>query len=271
MNIETWLHLATLRLKSAGINSAKLDAEVIAAHILRVSRAWLFAHPEAEIPELAAEAMLIRRENREPLPYLIGGWEFYGHWFRVTADVLIPRSDTETLVEAALALTQDSIDMLDLCTGSGCVGISLALARPGWRVTGSDISQVALDVARLNAEHLEAGVEFVQSDGFLSIKNEFDLIVVNPPYIGTSESLMPEVAQYEPHVALYSGHTGYEFYERMAVEVLPCLRVGGYFMMEVGHTQSEKVAGLFRNSEWRSPTIHPDLSGIPRVVKVQRA
>ena len=272
MTVNEWLRTASKRLKHAGIDSPRLDAEVMAAHILRVGRPWLFAHPEADMPELAGEALLARREHREPLSYIVGGREFYGRWFKATPAVLIPRQDTEVLVETALALPRGAQTVLDLGTGSGCIGITLALERPNWTVTASDISAAALALAEENAESLDVGVAFILSDGFEALTHQtFDLIVTNPPYIGTYEPLMPEVFQFEPHLALFAGETGYEFYERLAREAYLYLNHSGSLMMEVGYQQADHVAKLFAHEKWVLSGTQHDLSGIARVLTMQRA
>lgn len=252
-----------------GIESARLEAQVLAGHVLRVDRSWLLAHPEHEFNELAGETLLQRRAAREPLAYLLGHREFFGRDFRVTPAVLIPRQETETLVEEALR-REGSAEVLDVGTGSGAIAITLAKERPDWRVVAVDVSPTALSIAQENAESLRADVRFVLSDGFTELLGEsFDLIVTNPPYIGTDEPLMPEVAGHEPHLALFSGATGLEFYERLAREAPAHLNDGGFLMMEVGYRQAADVQRLFEDAGWRHERTVADLDGTPRVVVVR--
>jgi release factor glutamine methyltransferase len=270
VTVGEWLKLAEARLNAAGIESGRTESHTLAAHILGVDRAWLLAHPEAEFPDLAGEKLLERRESREPLAYLLGKREFYGRDFLVRPGVLIPRHETETLVEAALADLPQGASVLDLGTGSGCIGITLKLERPDLNVTLSDVSEVALRVAAHNADLLGANVRLVRSDGFAELLGEaFDRVVSNPPYIGEGEHLMPEVADHEPAEALYSGPTGLEFYERLAAEGASYLLDGGQILLEVGYQQAGAVRELFEAQGWRHLKTIKDLSGVERVVAFQ--
>src|ERR1044072_4019884 len=179
------------RLEAAGIESPALEAQLLAGHVLLVDRTYVLTHPEEEFPELAGETLLQRREGQEPLAYILGEREFFGRRFRVGPGVLIPRQETETLVEAAMEQS-DVQSVLDVGTGSGCIAITLKLERPEWEVTAVDISERALDIASDNAKLLGADVRYLLSDGFASLLGEsFDLIVTNPPYVGLHEALPP--------------------------------------------------------------------------------
>jgi release factor glutamine methyltransferase len=269
VTVGEWTRHAEARLTAAGIEGARLEAQILAGHVLGVNRARLFAHPDAEFPELAAEALLQRREAREPLAYLLGKREFYGREFFVGPGVLIPRQETETLVETALQDLPQGAYVLDLGTGSGCIGLTLKLERPDLDVTLSDISDRALSIAERNADALGAKVRLVRSDGFEELLGEaFDRIVTNPPYIGRHEELMPEVADHEPSEALYSGETGMEFYERLARQASAYLLDGGRVFMEVGHRQASSVKALFESEGWRHVQTAADLSGVDRVVEM---
>jgi len=271
MTLGPWLATAEERLAEAGIESGRLEAQVLAGHILGVDRTWVLAHPEATLPEARAGALLARRIRREPLAYILGYREFYGRRFLVSPAVLIPRQETETLVEAAIALGSTPMAVLDLGTGSGILAVTLKLERPAWDVTALDVSLTALMVAQQNAEALGADVRFCLSDAFAALgERTFDLIVTNPPYIGVGEPLMPEVGQFEPSLALFAGPTGFSFYERLAAEGLRKLNGGGRMMMEVGHTQAADVANLFVEQGWVHFDTVADLSGTPRVVVVGR-
>ena len=269
MRLDEWLRNATTRLDLAGIDSPRLEAQVLAAHVLRVGRSWLLAHPEHEFPDLAGEALLQRREAREPLAYLTGYREFRGREFQVDPSVLIPRHETEELVEAALALYGDrpTLAVLDLGTGSGVLAATLKLERPAWEVTAVDVSPEALATASVNARFHGANVRFVLSDGFSALLGEgFDLVVSNPPYVGDAEELPPEIRDHEPPGALFAGPTGLEFYERLAREAPDHLQDGGGILLEVGHRQASAVRSIFEDAGWRHETTRRDLSGVERVV-----
>lgn len=266
MNLRDWLQHASARLDAAGIESAKLEAQVLASHVMLVDRTWIIAHPEAEINELAAETVLQRRESREPLAYILGWREFYGRRFEVAPGVLIPRQDTEILLEVALRLANEG-PILDLGTGSGCLAITLKLERPELEVWASDVSQVALNLAKRNAEFHGADVRFLESDLFDRFPQvQFEHIISNPPYIADSEELMPEVQNHEPSGALFSGPTGLEFYERLAVEAPAFIRPIGKLAVEVGQGQAWDVVNVLSVQGWPNDWVTCDLSGIERVV-----
>lgn len=270
MNLQDWLHQATQRLETAGIDSARLDAQMLAAHLFLRDRTWVITHPEAEVNELAAEALLQRREAREPLAYILGWREFYGRRFEVAPGVLIPRQDTEALLETALSRVHEG-PVLDLGTGSGCLAVTMKLERPEIEVWASEVSPEALRIARRNAEFHEARVQFVESDLFTNFPGiQFEYIVSNPPYIADWEELMPEVRDFEPAGALFSGPTGLEFYERLARETQDYLLFNGKLIMEVGHRQAQDVVNLFGRHGWPNDFVVEDLSGIDRVVVCTR-
>ncbi len=270
MRLDEWLRQATTRLDIAGIESARLEAQVLAAHVLRVERSWLLAHPDHEFPEMAGEGLLQRREANEPLAYITGYRDFYGRTFGVDPSVLIPRHETEELVEAVLAYhtpPDRPLRILDLGCGSGILAITIKLERPSCEVTGVDISPEALATASANARFLQADVRFVLSDGFSALLGEsFDFIVSNPPYIGDDEELPSEVRDHEPAGALFSGPTGLEFYARLANEAPAHLEDGGAIFLEVGHRQAGEVRTLFESAGWKHQETRRDLSGIERVL-----
>jgi len=272
MRLAKWVQNAQAELAAAGIQSARLEAQVLAAHVLGKDRSAILAHPEWEIDEHRANGFLRRRVNQEPLAYILGYREFYRRQFRVTKDVLIPRQETETLITAFLecSLPEDA-HILDLGTGSGCIGISLKLERPTLRVTLADISRAALNIAIENAQRLGAAVEAVESDGFSGLAaNKFHAIVTNPPYVAIADPLPQEVRDFEPHGALYAGTTGLEFYERLTKEAVVHLEPKGVLLTEVGDGQAAAVKHVFTSAGWTVGRSWRDLSGIERVVAAYR-
>ncbi len=261
MTIREWLSLATQKLPG---DSPELEAQVLLARSLGVDRSWLLAHRDDALPEaVMAEAWLKRRVAREPLAYILGDREFYGRTFRVTPDVLIPRQETELLVDIAVQRRPDTL--LDLGTGSGCLAVTIALELPDCRVTGSDISARALPLAQENGARLGASVEWVESDWFANITGTFDLVVSNPPYVGPQEPLEPELTDWEPHLALYAEEGGLAAYRAIASSAAPFLSRGGAIAVEHGWTQREAVEAVFAEFGWASAETRSDLDGHDRV------
>ena len=268
MTLAEWLREAEARLIISGVLDARLEARVLAEHTLDIDRPAIVAHGEKSVDVDLLSVPLDRRLAREPLAYIVGIREFYGRPFSVTPDVLIPRQETEHLVEQTLSrIDLPSARILDLGTGSGCIGISLALERPSWNVTLSDVSETALSVATQNARSLGATVETINSDLFRGLQGRvFDAIVSNPPYIAEGTPLMPEVGLFEPESALYGGESGLDFYERIAEQAPSHLSHGGLLFVEIGAGQTNDVVGILGEAGWRKVEIHPDLAAIPRVV-----
>ena len=212
------------------------------------------------------EPLIERRLAGEPLQYVLGEWEFFGLPFFVDETVLIPRPDTEVLVETALKLlSEERKDVLDLCCGSGCIGIALA-ACGGARVTAADISADALSITERNARRNGVSVETVQSDLFESISGTYDLIVSNPPYLTAEEMETREKSlRYEPALALFGGEDGLDCYRRIAAEYRRFLRPGGTLLLEIGMTQKDAVSALFEDCACIC-----DYGGRPRVISVKR-
>ena len=261
MTVGEWIPAATQRLERAGVTSARLEAQLLAAHVLIVDRTYILTHPEAELNELAAETLVQRRESQEPLAYILGYREFYGRKFRVTPSVLIPRQETELLIEEALKLPT-SLRVVDIGTGSGCIAITLKLERPDWDVWAVDISGAALQVARENAETLGAEITFRHSDLFSGLEGErFDLILSNPPYIGIEEPLPAEIRNHEPPTALFADNHGLKIYQQLADAYRHQLNEGGRILLEIGQSQGPAVAELFQGE------ILKDLSGNDRAVR----
>ncbi len=270
MTRAEWLRRAEQQLIEAGVDSPRLDAELLLAHSLGVSRATLRIHLDDSIPE-GVDGLLERRLLREPLSYILGKKEFFGRDFAVGPGVLVPRPETEILVERALKWLagKPGARILDVGTGSGCIAITLALEMPGSQVCAVDISADALQAARSNGHALGANVEWLELDGFPP-GGTFDLVVSNPPYIASAYDLSPEVGQYEPSLALFGGEDGLDFYRRLATEAPNHLSPAGAMILEIGFDQGETVPRILEESGWVDCTVTPDLSGLPRVVQASR-
>jgi release factor glutamine methyltransferase len=271
MKLGQWIASAQGRLQANGLEAAKLEAELLAAHVLLVDRTWIIAHPDADFPELAGESLVQRRLTHEPLAYILGRREFYGREFAVRSGVLVPRQETETLVEAALGEECQGCKVLDIGTGSGCIAITLALERPTWHVYASDVSEEALDIARANGDRLGANVEWIVADVASGIAEmDFDLIVSNPPYVAQAADLPLEIRSFEPEVALYAGQSGLDFYHRISIETPILLSPRGAILLELGVGQLEPVRTIFENRGWCFVQSWKDLLGVERVIKLKR-
>jgi release factor glutamine methyltransferase len=252
------------------------DAELILAHVLGCDQIALLTHPERLLsPEEADqfEDLLRRRLAREPVQYLIGAQEFFCLLFEVSPDVLIPRPETEHLVEAVLEHfgREANPRIIDVGTGSGAIAVTLAHLLPQSQVTALDISCTALAVARRNAQRhgVMDRVTLLQSDLLVSITSkEFDVVVSNPPYIAAGEVLEPQVTNYEPHSALYAGPTGLEIYERLIPQARRVLKSRGWLILEIGYGQRSALLKLLK--DWTLVTVRDDLRGIPRVIQAQK-
>lgn len=267
MRLDAWVVAATKELEAAGIESARLEARLLAGHALGRDRAWTLAHGETLVDEWTLGELLRRRTDREPLAYIVGYREFFGRRFAVDRRVLIPRPETETVVEAALEAIRKGRyrKVLDLCTGSGCIGITLALEQPELEVWASDVSVDALGVARSNGMALRAPLRFVESDLFENLQGKrFDMIVCNPPYVAADAPLAPEVGAWEPSAALFAGGNGLEVYARIAKQAPPHL--SGPLILEVGDDQAPEVKALFEEQGWNFLNSKRDLLGHERVL-----
>ena len=260
----------------AHVSTGKRDAELLLLRALGRDRAWLLTHGEAPITDeqmAQLEAWIARRERHEPIQYILGEQEFYGLAMRVTPAVLIPRPETEHLVEATLArVPRDrGIEIADVGTGSGAIAVALAHALPLARITALDISPKALDVARSNAERhgVADRVRLLESDLLSTVRGEqFFAVVANPPYVAETEALAPQVRDYEPHAALFAGPTGLEVYRRLIPEAREVLEPGGWLLLEIGHGQRDALAEQLAG--WNEVSFEADLQGIPRVAIAQR-
>jgi release factor glutamine methyltransferase len=256
--------------------SARRDAELLLLHATRITRTELLTHPDRalSLDQLAAyEAAIARRARHEPVQYIIGTQEFYGRPFAVSPAVLIPRPETEHLVEAVLGLQPGPTNILDIGTGSGILAITLALELPTAHVTAVDISPAALALAEQNARLLGAAprIRFVPSDLFSELADmRYDCIVSNPPYVATTETLEPQVHDYEPTTALYAGDDGLAIYRRLIPEAAHHLRPGGHLLLEIGHSQHNAIHSFLINSGYLNIRFRQDLQDIPRVAIAQQ-
>lgn len=287
---EVWtirrvLEWAAGDLRARGAETPRLDVEILLAFVLATNRIGLIVDPERPLSsaELGRYRELHKRRRAgEPVAYLLGEREFYGRPFRVDRRVLVPRPETELLVEVGLTRTRGldlSMTVLDLCTGSGCVAITLARERPTARVLGTDLSKDALDVARENAERLGAvpRVWFRESDLFADLGLDpsgappsFDLVTANPPYVCIGDSLPVTVRDFEPHMALFAGDDGLTIVRRIVEEAPRHLRPGGVLALEIGSGQAPEVARLLEASGLVAIETKKDYAGIERVVSGMR-
>jgi release factor glutamine methyltransferase len=299
MDVRSALSEGIAQLERENVPSAALAAELLLMHALGRDRAWLYAHPEVELGAAPREqyfSLLARRVSGVPTQHLTGHQEFWGLDFEVTPDVLIPRPETEHLVEVAierLALgsdagsprRQEKFRIADVGTGSGCIAISLAQEFPNARIIATDICAAALEVARRNATRhgVDSRIEFVECNWMDALLHQspvagqhaprFDLIVSNPPYIGRqeAEALAREVRDHEPAVALFGGETGVEIYAPLIAQAATLLKPGGILVLELGHNSLAHVSRLLAMIEWESVVVTNDLAGISRVVSAQRS
>jgi len=329
-DIRTALKKGLAQLREAHVPSFTLAAELLLVHVLGRDRTWLYAHPEEQVSSADAErffALIARRRNGEPTQHLIGKQEFWGLEFEVTPDVLIPRPETEHVIEVGLdrlavrelragrkqTLTGKGLQIADIGTGSGCIAIALAKELAQASISATDISSAALTVARRNAtrhsvsdrvhfiecnllEGLKAhgaanvslplvGAQHAASSlgntepfaelGSRSTEHEsrfFDLIVSNPPYVGRREAvtLVREVRDHEPEIALYGGEEGYELYGDLIAQAAAHLKPGGILVLELGHNSLPAVQPLFDATAWTNVGVTDDLAGIPRVLAAER-
>jgi release factor glutamine methyltransferase len=274
---ETWTTLKVLTWTSSylaekGLENARREAEWMLCSVTGLDRVGLYLNFDKPLNEdelTAYRALVARRAKREPLQYLLGSQEFDGLDFVVSPSVLIPRHDTETLLEAALSLAPDAKNILDIGTGSGCIAISIAKRLPDSRVSAIDISPEALAVARKNAELNSVTVEFLQGSFFAPVAGRrFDLILSNPPYITTADlaTLQPEVRDHEPKLALDGGPDGLDAYRVLAGSAVQYLNKGGWLMLEIGVGQSEDVARLLASAGLGDIFFKDDNAAIQRVV-----
>ncbi len=277
MTVADLRELGSRALKEAGIEDHDTDPLIILERILKKNRTFILTEPDTEVGPNECERFLSCIEDRKkriPLQYILGVADFMGLEFYVNQDVLIPRFDTEFVTEEVMIATDDGMRVLDLCTGSGCILLSLMCYKNDLTGVGSDISEGAVRVARKNAEALkEAGrlngsAEFITGDLFENVNGSFDIIVSNPPYIrsGDISSLMSEVKDHEPGSALDGGRDGLDFYRRIADEAFSYLNAGGRIFLEIGYDQGDDVRSIFAGRGYRDVRVKKDYSGNERVV-----
>jgi release factor glutamine methyltransferase len=302
LDVRAALKEGMARLRAAHVPSHTLATELLLMHTLGRDRTWLYTHPEAALDPADTEkylGLIARRAAGEPTQYLTGKQEFWGLEFEVTPAVLIPRPETEHVMEVALArlgprgfkihlnsgLPREKLRIADVGTGSGCLAIALAYELPHAEIFATDISAAALEVARRNATRhaLADRIHFLETNLLDGLTDEvgsgdaksrnFDLIVSNPPYVAREESarLQREVRDHEPHAALFGGPTGVEMYARLIEEAGSLLRSGGILVLELGYNSAEHVrATLAEQKRWTNVTFTNDLAGIPRVAAADR-
>jgi release factor glutamine methyltransferase len=296
MDVRAALKEGMAQLRAANVPSSTLAAELLLMHALDRDRTWLYTHPEAELDTSMARdyfALIARRAAGEPTQYLTGKQEFWGLEFEVNPDVLIPRPETEHVIEVALerlGVRGIKINMrtgepgpplriADVGTGSGCLAVALAHELPHAEILATDISAAALDVARRNAARhgVSSRANFFEGDLLKPISaspRSFDLIVSNPPYVAqdSAATLTREVREHEPHIALFGGPSGIEIYERLIQDAGELLRSGGVLVLELGYNSAQPVrAILVEQRNWVNVSVTDDLAGIPRVLSAERA
>ncbi len=286
--MDTWtirrlLQWCTPWLSQKGCDSPRLDGELLLAEVLNLERITLYLDPDRPLtaPELAAfKALVKRRAQREPVALILGRRDFWQHTFKVAPGVLIPRPETEGLLEAVIEHHPDrqaGLTMLEIGVGSGAVLCSLLAEYPRARGVGSDISATALTISRENAVRIAVSDRLRLLSGDLTaplaVGERFDLIVSNPPYIASPvlKTLAPEVARWEPIAALDGGGDGLAVLRRLAAECAGFLQPGGLLALEIGHDQAEAVSGLLAAAGYESITVRPDYGGQPRIVTALHA
>ena len=279
LTLKQLYKVGTVKLAEEGIEEFSLDAWYLLEYVTGVSKAMYFAEPERAVSEENADRYIdcIRqRAAHIPLQHITGEQEFMGYPFCVNEQVLIPRQDTEILVEEAIQIMRPKMKILDMCTGSGCIVLSiLKMCKEKYYMTdlqgiGADVSEEALKVARENSRRLEVPVTWIQSDLFAKIPEEekYDVIVSNPPYIETAviDTLQEEVRLHDPYIALDGKEDGLYFYRRIISEADKYLKPQGKLMFEIGCDQAEAVEELMKNAGYEQITVKKDLAGLDRVV-----
>ncbi len=274
------------QLQSSGVDEARRTAGVLLCHALGIDRTHLLTKSDQQIEEPNYQSylqLIERRAAREPLQYITGHQEFYGLDFIVTHDVLIPRPETEFLVEQVIKLCGESRliapIIVDVGTGSGCIAVAIATSIPDAKVIATDVSVAALAVAQKNAERNGVGrrIEFLEGDlleplGRSNLELSVDILASNPPYVeeGRPELVQREVRDWEPHAALFGGADGLNFYRRLLADGLKYVKPGGYLVCEIGYTQFDAISDMIAGPSWELIEATSDLQGIPRTLTVRR-
>lgn len=271
MTYKETIDLGIRVLELAGIEEAENDAWLLLSKECKMNRTAYYMHMKDEIlPEQLNEykGLIKKRAERVPLQYITGEQEFMGLTFHVNSNVLIPRQDTETLVEEAIKLVEPGMSILDMCTGSGCIIISILKKCSGIQGTGSDISKQALNVAKENAKLNNVAVDFERSDMFENLSDKYDMIVSNPPYIRSDvvPTLMPEVCEFEPLDALDGHEDGLYFYRKIIKECKSFLKEDGKILFEIGNDQGQAVSDMLTYAGFRNVGVIKDLAHNDRVV-----
>lgn len=261
-------------LKSSSTETPRLDAEILLAFALGLERESFLIYPPEVFGESSVNGYrdyLTRRAAGEPVAYITGRKDFHDYRFAVNSSVLVPRPETEEMVEAILDRfgNDGSMDVCDVGTGSGNIAVTLGVERPSWNITAVDVSQAALETAKLNAKNIGAqNIKFVRSNLFGSIENEFDLVVSNPPYVDEDEkeNLGLEVGRYEPAAALFAPDKGLSVVKRLLRDVPEYLKANGSFYCEIGYDQKSAVEKLFDGDIWKDLSFKRDLAGHWRIV-----
>ncbi len=277
MTLGESLKNAVAALGGAGVGSPRMNAEVLLMFALGCDRAYLYAHPERELTadeQARYQDALEERARGVPSQYITGHQEFWGLDLIVSPAVLIPRPETEHLVEAVLELARPLPQprIVDVGTGSGCVALALAHELADAEIHATEFSPAALEVARANAArlNLQRRIGFHQADLLAGIPGQFDVVASNPPYVGESEAdkVQREVRKFEPTMAVFAGAEGLDTIRRLIPQARKALKPGGWLAMEIGFSQEEKVRGLL--GEWNEVRSVPDLQGIPRVILARK-
>lgn len=279
MQLKGSLNQAVARLTAENVPSPRMNAELLLMFTLSCDRAYLFAHPERQLTadeHARYNAALAERSRGVPAQYITGHQEFWGMDLIVNSSVLIPRPETEHVIEVVLKLPEggalSEVRIVDVGTGSGCIALALGKELPKAEIHATDLSLAALEIARTNAarHQLERRIHFHHADLLEGLTESFDIVVSNPPYVGESEedTVQLEVRKFEPRSAVFAGQTGTEVIGRLIPQAHAALRPGGWFVMEISGTIADRVRALL--GDWEEVEVTPDLQAIPRVVRARK-
>lgn len=273
MDIKNAIRSNAIKLRNAGIEQFNMESRILLKHVTDKSEEYLLSHSEEELPSAVLErldAAVNRRAHLEPIAYITGQKEFYGRDFFVDSNVLIPRPDSEILIDAVLSSNQYEPKILDLGTGSGCLIITLMLELGKATASGVDVKKEAIEIAKKNAVRYSVNINFTESNWFdsLNIDEKFDIIISNPPYISrNSEKIARETYLHEPHIALFADNNGLKDYEVIASKAARFLSDSGAVYLEIGYDQEQKVIDIYKKAGFILGGKYKDLSGITRCLK----